>query len=331
MLGQINMSNKSTKISIVIVNYNAKDLLSECLNSLLTELQDVEHEVIVVDNASTDGSQEMVKRDFPEIDFVQNKENIGFPRANNQVLSRCYGEYVVLLNPDTIVLPGSIGKMIDFVDNNKEYGAVGPAIMNPDGTIQVWCMRRFPTLWSMFFEMTQLSRIFHRSTIFGSLKMTRWDRLDSRDVECLAGAAILIRKNILDEIGLLDEHMYMEDVDLCFRILTAGWRIRYLSTAKLIHYVGTSRQRSQRFYHHYQIAWNGLWHFFKKHRNPAQAHVFRLMTFACSMVAVPLFFSASWLLFPDKERSLSLRDKGKKAWAVFLWSIIPPKRFRPHY
>ena len=325
------MSYKPTRISIVIVNYNTKDLLGECLNSLLVELQDVEHEVIVVDNASTDGSQETVKRNFPEIVFVQNKENVGFPKANNQVLLRCLGEYIMLLNPDTLVLPGSIRKMIDFLDNNEEYGAVGPKIMNRDGTIQMECASSFPTLWGLFFEMTQLSRIFYESPMFGGWKMTHWDHLDSRDVECLLGAAILTRRTILNEIGLLDEHMYVEDVDLCFRIRTAGWRIRYLSTADLIHYGGASRECSKRFYHHYQIAWQGLWHFFRKHRGSAQAKIFCLMAFFCSMIGLIFFFPISWLTFFDKKLSLSFQNKGKKAWAIFSWSIISPRRFTGKY
>jgi len=325
------MNYKSIEVSIVIVNYNTKEMLCECLNSLVSELRDIEHEVIVVDNASTDGSQEMVKRDFPKVNFVQNNENVGFPRANNQVLLTCRGEYVMLLNPDIVVLSGSIRKMVDFLNKHREYGAVGPKIVTPDGTIQVGCASSFPTLWKMFFELTQLSCVFHRNSIFGSWKMTYWDHLDSRDVECLLGAAFMMRRAVLNEIGLLDEHMYVEDDDLCFRIRKAGWKIRYLSTAEIVHVGGASLKRSPKFYHHYQIAWHGLWHFFKKHKGAIQAGVFRLMTFVCSIIGLIFCFSVSWFSFIDKELSLSFRDKGKKAWVIFLWSITPPKRFSAHY
>lgn len=319
------------RISVAIVNWNTKTLLHNCLGSLEKELNTIDHEIIVADNNSTDGSREMIKRVFPNVILIENTENIGFPEASNQILSKCHGEYLMLLNSDTVVLPRAVKKLMEFLDSHREYGAAGPKIVRPDGSIQFECACNFPTLWGMFCELTQLSKVFSKSPAFGQWRMTHWDHKNSRDVECLLGAAILMRKAILDDIGPLDDHMYVEDDDLCFRIRKAGWKIRYFSIAEVVHQDSASLKRSPRFYHHYQIAWHGLWHFFKKHRNSTQAHVFRLMTFVCSMVGVLLFFSASWLLLLDKERSLSLRDKGKKAWAVFLWSIIPPKRFKPRY
>lgn len=309
----------------MIVNWNTKDLLHQCLTSLRDLSGGLDHEVIVVDNASGDGSQEMVRTEFPEVRLVENSMNVGFPRANNQVLPYCRGGYVLFLNSDAAATPGAIEEMMAFLDGNIEYGAVGPMVTRPDGSIQPECACNFPTLPKMFFELTRLSRIFPHSHLFGSWRMTYWDHMDSRDVECLLGAAILMRRKILDDIGLLDEHMYIEDDDLCYRIIKAGWKIRYLSTAVIIHHDGESRKRSPKFYHHYQIAWYGLWFFFRKHKGVLQAGVFRLMSLVCSMVGVLLFYPLSLLA------SSSLRAKGKKSRAILLWSLTPARYFKSRY
>lgn len=319
------------KLSVVIINWNIKELLHTCLVSLVEEIKSIKHEIILVDNASEDGSQEMIKKKFPGIDLIENKENVGFPRANNQVLSKCRGEYVMLLNPDTFIRPNSILRMVTFLDANKEYGAVGPKILRPDGSIQMECACNFPTLAGMFFELTLLSRLFSQSPLFGQWRMTYWDHQDSRDIECLLGAAIFMRRKILDVIGFLDEHMYIEDDDLCYRIIKEGWKIKYLSTAEIIHYEGSSRKSSSQFYHHYQIAWHGLWHFFNKHQGSFEAMIFRVITFICASIGMTVFFLAAWSTLLRKETSSSFRNKGRKALATFLWSITPARRFEAKY
>lgn len=319
------------KLSVVIVNYNTKDLLDACLSSLQEELDEIPHEIIVVDNASSDGSGEMIKKAFPSVLLIENADNVGFPRANNQVLKSCRGEAVLLLNPDTVVLPGMITRMIGFLEGNKAYGAVGPKITRPDGSIQLECASNFPDLWNMFCELTMLSRIFRGSPLFGRWRMTYWDHQDSRDVRCLLGAAILMRRHILDNIGLLDEHMYIEDVDLCYRILKEGWKIRYLSTAGLIHFDGASRKASKHFYYHYQIAWNGLWHFFRKHRGWVYAMLFRLMTFVFSLLGLVTFSCASLISAIRGNPGPCYSDKLEKTKAVFQWSITPSSRFEAKF
>lgn len=197
------------RISVTIVNWNTMDLLRRCLGSLEKELSTIDHEIIVADNNSTDGSQEMVRRDFPNVDLIENTKNIGFPKAINQILSQCHGKYLMLLNSDSVVLPGSIRKMMEFLHSHTEYGAVGPKVVRPDGSIQFECACNFPTLGGMFCELTRLSQVFSKNPAFGQWRMTHWDHKNSRDVECLLGAAILMRKAILDDIGPLDDHMYV--------------------------------------------------------------------------------------------------------------------------
>ncbi len=320
-------------LSIIIVNYNTKELVGQCLTSLEREMAGTgyAYEVIIVDNASGDGSQEMIKGQFPWAVLVENRVNIGFPKANNQVLMDCRGEFLFFLNPDTVVIPGSITGMLDFLLHKREYGAVGPKITRPDGSIQLECASNFPDLWNMFCELARLSRIFRRSPIFGRWRMTYWDHQDSRDVNCLLGAAIMMRRRIIDRIGPLDEHMYIEDVDLCYRILQDGWKIRYLTTAEIVHYDGASRKGSRKFYHHYQIAWTGLWYFFKKHKGPVQAMSFRLMTAIFSLLGVLLFSGGALFSLFTGKRSDSFADKLQKSKAVFLWSITPAACLKSDY
>lgn len=319
------------KLSVIIINWNTRDLLRACLDSLTKEIGAIPHEIIVVDNASTDGSQKMVRQDFPAATLVENSRNMGFPKANNQVFPLCSGEFVLLLNPDTVVRPGSIAGMIGFLQGNSSYGAVGPKLSRPDGSIQNECACSFPTLWNMFCELTRLSVLFKGNRLFGRWRLTYWDHLDSRDVQCLLGAAILTRRSLIDQIGFLDEHMYIEDVDFCFRIHKAGWKIRYLPSCEIIHYDGAGRKSSHKYYHHYQIAWHGLWHFFKKHHGSLSAFVFRLMTLVCSTTGVVLFSAASLLARFNREAAGSMNDKAAKAKATLYWSMTPAANFEANY
>lgn len=318
-------------LSVIIVNWNTVELLRSCLTSLLNEVKSISHEIIVVDNASTDNSQDMVKRDFPEVTLVENKHNIGFPRANNQVLSICTGEFILLLNPDTVVCQESIISMIMFLQANDSYGAVGPKISRPDGSIQQECACSFPTLWNMFCELTRFSSMFKRSRIFGRWRLTYWDHRDSRDVECLLGAAILTRRSLINQIGFLDEYMYIEDVDFCYRVKQAGFKTRYLASAEIIHYDGAGRKSSRKYYHHYQIAWHGLWYFFRKHHGRLTALTFRVMTLICSLVGLIFFSAVSYSIFFNRNISNSLKDKSNKARATLMWSLTPPRNFEASY
>ncbi len=325
------MSGFPIDISVVIVSWNVSELLRDCIGSLIREVSSLNYEIMVVDNASSDGTVAMVKKEFPQVRLIENQVNIGFPRANNQVIPDCRGEFILFLNPDTVVLPGSINAMRDFLLRNTEYGAVGPKITRPDGSIQVECASKFPTLWDMFCEMTFLSRIFSGNPLFGYWRMTYWDHEDSRDVECLLGAAILMRRSILGRIGLMDEHMYIEDEDLCYRILEDGWKIRYLSESGIVHFDGASRKSSVKFYHHYQIAWNGLWHLFRKHKGGGYAFLFRSMSFALSLSG--LIILSFWLALGAAlgRRPSFLAEKREKAKAVLMWSITPAARFRTNF
>ncbi len=310
-------------VSVVIVNWNTKDLLRPCLQSLREDVRDLAHEIIVVDNASSDGSAAMVRSAFPDVVLIENADNVGFPRANNQALARCCGRYVLLLNPDTLVESPAIPPMVARLDADPALGAAGCRLVRPDRSVQYECARNFPTLWNVAFELTGLTRLLPRHRIVGHWMMTDWDHTTDRLVPCLLGACILVRRDVIDALGGLDEHTYLEDIDLCYRIQQTGRRILYVSGATILHYGGVSTERSGGYasYRHVQVAWNALWLFFRKHRGPATAGAYRALVFVTTTAGVVGLWAWSLLRGRRPGRTTA---RLHKAMALWRWSVRPP-------
>ncbi len=228
-------------LSIIIVNYNVKHHLRECLQSIYRSTKGVSFEITVVDNNSTDGSVDTVKSEFPGVKLIENWQNLGFAKATNQVLREYEGKYVLLLNPDTVVLPNALDKMVEFMDENPRTGALGCRLLYPDGSLQPSC-RSFPTLITAFFENTGLEKLFLRNRIIGRHRIGHWDYNDIREVDQPMGSALMVRRETITQVGLMDEqfYIYYEDVDWCFRIKKRGWKIYFIPRAEIIHYGGQS-------------------------------------------------------------------------------------------
>ena len=233
-------------LTIVIVNWNTREFLVPCLRSLLLHTQGLSFEVYVVDNASADGSADCVASSFPQVHLIANWSNLGFSRANNQALRVARGEFVALLNPDTLLIENVFLPLIQEMRSRPEVGTAGPMILNGDGrTVQVSCARRLPRLRFNFCDMTGLARRFPQSHLFGAEYMSFWDHQDSRYVEALSGACMVVRREAIDSVGLLDESqfMYCDDTDWCLRFLAGGWKIYYVARARLIHFGGGGRDQ----------------------------------------------------------------------------------------
>ncbi len=246
-------------LSIVIVSYNTREMLRACLRSLPAATQGLQVEIFVVDNASPDDSVAMVSAEFPEVRLIANRENAGFTRANNQALALSTGRHVVLLNPDTEAEPGSLTTLVRFLDSHSDAGACGPKLLNSDGSLQP-NGRRFPTAWREFLIVSGLRNLnrarFDREQEFGR---------DDFDRECevdqLMGACLLVRRTVMEQVGMLDEEFFMfyEETEWCWRIRRAGWKIYYVPEARVVHHwMGSVRPllhamtarlfRSQRLY-----------------------------------------------------------------------------------
>jgi len=228
-------------ISVAIVNWNTKDLLRQCLSSVFENLDGLQAEVIVVDNGSSDGSAQMVRRGFPRARLVEARQNLGFARASNLAYMQSSGRYFLLLNSDTVVLPGALSSLMSFLDSHPPAGAVGSKLLNPDGTLQRSCSP-FPTPLTELFDALYLSKFFPRSKLFGRFAMSHWGFDSTEQVDFAGGSCLLLRRHALDQIGLLDEgfFMYSEEADLCYRLKAAGWKVFYLPDASVIHYGGQS-------------------------------------------------------------------------------------------
>lgn len=234
------------KLSVVIVNYNVKYFLEQCLHSVQNACRGIETEVFVVDNNSVDGSIRMVREKFPDVHLIENKENTGFSKANNQAIRRSKGEYVLLLNPDTIVEDDTLRKVVQFMDEHPDAGGLGVKMLDGKGKFLPESKRGLPTPSVAFFKIFGLSALFPKSRVFGKYHLGFLDKEKTHEIDVLAGAFMLLRKSVLQVTGLLDESffMYGEDVDLSYRITKAGYKNYYYPGTRIIHYKGESTKKS---------------------------------------------------------------------------------------
>jgi GT2 family glycosyltransferase len=265
-----------TDLSIVIVNWNTRDLLSRCLRCVYDTTLDLEFEVIVVDNASTDGSQEMVRQKYPGASLIANTKNNGFAKANNQAIRRSQGRYVLLLNSDAFVRENTIEHTVAFMDGHREAGMAGCKLLYEDGRLQPSCYA-FPTLFTEFCIAVGLDRLFPRSRLFGKYGMTYWDFNDIREVDVILGAFMLVRATAIDEVGLMDERyfMYSEEVDWCYRFREKGWKIYFGPHVEAVHLLGgsTRQVRAEMLIHLY----GNRIEFFRKHHGELSARLLKLV------------------------------------------------------
>lgn len=254
-------------LRVIIVSWNAKDDLRACLQSLPAAATRHHVETHVVDNASFDGSPEMVAAEFPDVCLIRSRTNEGFSGGNNRALAGLDGaRYALLLNSDAFPHANSLDALLDFADANPEIGIVGPKVLNPDGSLQYSC-RRFPTFAAGLFRNVYLGRLFPNNKPAADYLMQDFDHESVRDVDWISGCALLIRRDCLEAIGPLDADtffMYCEDMDWCLRARQAGWRVTYFPGAVVTHVIGRSSDRAADrmiVAHH-----RSMWRFYKKHR-----------------------------------------------------------------
>ncbi len=238
------MTDPIPDLSIIIVSWNVRDLLRECLQSVAVGQGELDLEVIVVDSASADGSPQMVMAEFPWVDCVTCAENVGFPKGNNIGLERAHGRNLLLLNPDTIIHDDALSLMVGFLDTHPDVGLISPQLLNNDGTVQS-SRRRFPTLKIAFFESTWLEGYAPDSLLQNFYALDLADA-ETADVDWVTGACMMTRRDVVQVVGGMDEayFMYSEELDWCRRIKEAGWRIVYLPAAQVTHYVGKSSEQA---------------------------------------------------------------------------------------
>ncbi|MBN4071247.1 glycosyltransferase [Crocinitomix catalasitica] len=265
------------KLSVIIVNYNVEFFLEQCLNSVIKAMQHVDGEIFVVDNHSIDGSVEMVKEKFPDVHLIANNDNRGFSKANNQALELAKGEYQLLLNPDTIVEELTFKEVVDFMDAHADAGGLGVKMIDGKGNFLPESKRGLPTPRDAFYKIFGLSRIFPKSKRFGRYHLSFLDENETHEIEILSGAFMLMRKEALDKVGLLDENffMYGEDIDLSYRIVLGGYKNYYFPKTRIIHYKGESTKKSSVNY--VFVFYNAMIIFAKKHFSTKNARSYSFL------------------------------------------------------
>ncbi|MBP1646399.1 MAG: putative glycosyltransferase [Bacteroidetes bacterium] len=264
------------KLSIVIVNYNVAYFLEHCLYSVRNACKRIEAEIFVVDNNSVDNSIAMLKEKFPEVVLVANKDNVGFSKANNQAIRISKGEYVLILNPDTVVEEDTFEKCISFMDSHQDCGALGVKMIDGSGKFLKESKRGFPSPWASFCKMSGLTSLFPHSKKYAYYYMGHLSEDEVNEVDILAGAYMMMRKDCLDKVGLLDEDyfMYGEDIDLSYRITKGGYKNYYFPKARIIHYKGESTKKASLNYVY--TFYNAMAIFAQKHLTKKQTKLFSI-------------------------------------------------------
>ncbi|MCK4352747.1 glycosyltransferase family 2 protein [candidate division WOR-3 bacterium] len=254
-----------TKLSIIIVNYNTKSYLHQTLFSIYTNPPNFKFEIVVVDNASTDGSVKLLKQEFPQVRVIKNVRNVGFARANNQAIPRTSGEYVLFLNPDAIPESGALEKMVNFMEQVPYAGCIGGKLLNSDGSLQFSC-RSFPTYISVFFGRRSLFRkIFPGNPFSKGFLLTDLDYKKVQKVDWIMGACMLTKRELLERFNYFDEDffLFVEDLDFCYRLKKEGLEIYYFPGAVFHHKLGAS---TEKYWLKSTVSHNfGMYKFFKKH------------------------------------------------------------------
>jgi hypothetical protein len=317
------VADKPIDVSIIVVAWNVRELVRECLESTYAQTRGIDFEVIYVDNASKDGTVEMVRTQFPQVRIIENDENLGFIKANNQAIEVARGRYVLLLNSDTLVLDEAIQKTVAFADQNPDAAVVGCRVLNRDRSLQRACFM-YPSLLNLVLAATYLYKVFPRSRFFGRERMSWWNFDDVRDVEVVCGCYALVRKAAIDEVGVMDEtyFVYGDDPDWCYRFHEKGWRVVFTPGASIVHYGGqTTKQMSDDFL--LQLMGTKLL-FIRMHRGRIE--------FALSCLAMSLYFLLRvpyWLLHGiiDRARAKRVSTPVKtyllgSAYSLFGWKHL---------
>jgi N-acetylglucosaminyl-diphospho-decaprenol L-rhamnosyltransferase len=308
-------------LSIIIVNWNSVGFLRKCLTTVYAHSAGLSFEVIVLDNASYDGCAEMVASEFGSVRFIQSELNLGFAKGNNVAAGHAVGDTLLFLNSDTEIVGEALESMLACFDSMPNVGAVGPKLLNSDGSIQDSCIQAFPSITNHFLDAAYLRSMFPRSSLWGNRVLFE-DNLEPVSVEGIVGASMMIRRRVFEDIGGFDSgyFMYAEDMDLCYRLRKDGKTNYYIGTATVIHHGGQSSNQQSDKQFSAIVTRESLLSFMRIHRGPMYARLFQISTalialFRLSLLAIAGFLPAA----ADRKHSMSRASA--KWWRVFRWAI----------
>ena len=308
-------------LSIIIVNWKSAAYLKACLTSILSETRNITYEVIVIDNASQDGCEQIVRDTFPEVIFVQSDENLGFGQANNLAVGYSSGDVLLFLNPDTKIIAGAIQKMVAALKSDSHLGAAGALLLNDDGSIQSSCVQAFPTIANQLLDSQVLRTLFPRWSGWGLRALLTGDGRRSIDVDVISGAAFMVKRRVFELVGAFESEcfMYADDVDLSFKIKHAGYRILCLPDCRITHFGGRS-SANQIDYFAEVLQRESMAQFFLRTRGKFYATLYRIGMAATAAVRLALISCS--VLLKRKPPMFRLRKWSRIfAWAVGAYNV----------
>jgi GT2 family glycosyltransferase len=311
-----------TDVSVIIVNLNTRELLRACLNSVRSEESRVGLEVIVIDNGSSDGSVDMVRREFPHVHLLRNRTNEGFAKPNNVGMRMATGTYLFLLNSDTVVRSGSIATLASFMDAHPDVGACGPMLVYPNGALQP-SVKGFPTLWTHCCDMLLFDRLFPRIRFFSRGEMTTFGYDKTGEVDHLMAAAFLVRREVLETVGMFDERfsIYYNDMDWCYRMNQGGWKVCYIHDAQVVHHLGQTATVVNKNLEYFEELHNNIMLFYRKHYGRWTVVVYKLL-----MIVGFSARTAGWTVYRmirPSERADQMFNFSRKTLALALKFWVP--------
>lgn len=305
-------------VSFAIVNHNRRAILEECLKAIFENAGSIRFEILVVDNASSDGSVEMVREQFPSVEVIVNEQNRGRAAATNQAIRESKGRYVFVLDNDAVVLPDTLQEMVRFMDEHPRVGVLGCRLLKPDGGLEPSC-RALPTLRTLLFRALHLDRLLPGNRVTGAAVMSYWGHDSVCEVEVVAGACMLVRREVVEQVGLMDEQFvfYAEEADWCYRIKQGGWEIYFTPNAEIIHYGGLCSGGRTSVQMHLELYRSSL-KYFKKH-NGWFGHMAARLLSTIRVTLRLLYWSFIWLLQPSKRQQASY--KIGLYWPALRWLL----------
>jgi len=308
------------ELSIIIVNWHSKEHVRNCIASILATTRSIRFEIVVIDNASFDGCDEMLRQHYPQVRFIQSNQNLGFAKANNVAFLESQGHSVLFLNPDTEATANAINVMFEYLQQMPNAGAVNCRLLNADQTVQTSCIQSFPTILNSLLDSDLLRTLFPKLPLWGMAPLFS-DKDGPVEVEALSGACIMLKRAIFESVGMFGEDyfMYAEDIDLCYKIRQAGYKNYFIPNVAVIHYGGASTEKTDSDFSSVTIR-ESCWRFLQKTRGKAYSMAYRLSMLLSSIgrITILLIILPVRIVRPNGVSGLSALHKW---WAILSWSL----------
>lgn len=307
-------------LSIIIVNWNSREYLQKCIASILAWTNNANYEIVVIDGGSFDGCDEMLRRHYPQVRFIQSQKNIGFAKANNTAFRESRGRYILFLNPDTELINPVVNILFDYIQKAPNAGAIGCKLLNADKTVQTSCLQAFPTILNQFLDSELLRALWPRSPLWGNAPLFGV-QIRPEEVEAISGACIMVKRSLFEKVGLFSEDyfMYAEDLDLCYKIRQAGYTNYYIPDATVIHFGGGSTEKSPSDFSVVMMH-ESVWRWMRKTGGNVYGLAYRVSTLISAIGRLVLLMTLFPLHFIRRDGE-SWNGSFRKWKAILTWSL----------